>query len=175
MTTKGDALTVLEAARELGVTPDALRARVKRGSVEAFKGDDGRTWLLRRETVDTLAAELLSNAGQTPAGRADLSASLARAEATAETLASEVAYLRDQLSLMQGEREAEYRRHAGAIEAERARLYEAIGAAQDERTRMLAILANMAPMLTDGDAGSPRSEDDRRGASPWSRMFGRGR
>jgi hypothetical protein len=37
--------TIAEAAKKLGVTQEAIRARVKRGTIEHEKGEDGKTYV----------------------------------------------------------------------------------------------------------------------------------
>ena len=41
-----DGTTLAEAAIRLGTTPDAVRKRIKRGTFQGYKADDGR-WLAR--------------------------------------------------------------------------------------------------------------------------------
>ena len=43
--TKKDRLTIQQAARRLGVKEDAIRKRVKRGSLEHDKDPDGRAYV----------------------------------------------------------------------------------------------------------------------------------
>ena len=49
-----DGLTVAAAARQLGITASALRKRLRRGTLPAFKV--GEQWYLRREGVDAAGA-----------------------------------------------------------------------------------------------------------------------
>ena len=169
----GDFLTIREAADALGMTSDAIRSRVKRGSLEGKK--QGRAWLVNRQAIESLM-----DARPVAAPRdTDAAARIAAAEARAEALEKELAWIRDQLETTMGEREAEYRRHATAIEAERnrhteaieserARLAEAMASAAaereqaaDERARVLALAATMTRALPDSKSstGRDRSSD----------------
>jgi predicted ArsR family transcriptional regulator len=38
-------VTIAQAAKQLGVTQEAIRARIRRGSMESHKGEDGRTYV----------------------------------------------------------------------------------------------------------------------------------
>ena len=64
-----DGLTVAAAARQLGITASALRKRLRRGTLPAFKV--GEQWYLRREGVDAARAAERAAAPDTgsPTGR----------------------------------------------------------------------------------------------------------
>jgi predicted nucleic acid-binding Zn-ribbon protein len=47
-------LTLVEAGQALGISPDAVRMRIKRGSMQAEKGEDGR-WLVWVDTEQAAA------------------------------------------------------------------------------------------------------------------------
>jgi hypothetical protein len=42
----GNRLSVYETAEAMGVTVDAIRKRVSRGTIPHEKGDDGRVWII---------------------------------------------------------------------------------------------------------------------------------
>src|SRR3954468_12850063 len=42
-------VTIAQAAKQLGVTQEAIRARIRRGSMESHKGEDGRTYVYLTE------------------------------------------------------------------------------------------------------------------------------
>src|SRR3954471_10326321 len=42
-------VTIAQAAKQLGITQEAIRARIRRGSMESHKGEDGRTYVYLTE------------------------------------------------------------------------------------------------------------------------------
>jgi predicted ArsR family transcriptional regulator len=42
-------VTIAQAAKQLGVTQEAIRARIRRGSIESNKGEDGRIYVYLTE------------------------------------------------------------------------------------------------------------------------------
>jgi predicted ArsR family transcriptional regulator len=42
-------VTIAQAAKQLGITQEAIRARIRRGSIESNKGEDGRTYVYLAE------------------------------------------------------------------------------------------------------------------------------
>jgi DNA-binding Lrp family transcriptional regulator len=79
-----DRLTIQQAARSLGISEGAVRKRVKRGSLEHDKGDDGRVYVY----LDTRGARRVDDVqvtGVDPNNSALIS-----------QLRDEVAYLRDE-------------------------------------------------------------------------------
>ncbi len=60
-----DRITVAEAARRLGVTPDAVRQRIRRGTIQHDKDSDGRTYVYldpeatRRDNVSDVSRDSL--------------------------------------------------------------------------------------------------------------------
>jgi hypothetical protein len=98
-------LTVQEAARVLGTSVDAVRSRVRRGSLASEKGEDGRVfvWLGDDEATDKPEAE--GEGSPTRLG-----------EPLIESLSDQVRYLREQLE-QANERDRENRRIIAALTA----------------------------------------------------------
>jgi excisionase family DNA binding protein len=60
-------LTVKEAAQELGITPDALRGAIKRGTLAAVRLDKtSRTNLIQRDELERYKAEHRGRQGKRP-------------------------------------------------------------------------------------------------------------
>jgi hypothetical protein len=93
-------LTVLEAAELLDLTPDAVRARLRRGTLRKERGEDGTLYVvLEREVADT-----------TPTGRPTEQPTVALLDAKEQTishLSEQLEFLRQQL---QEEREESRRK-----------------------------------------------------------------
>ncbi len=87
-------LTVQDAAEVLGVSVDAVRMRVRRGSLEAEKDPDGRVYVRLAIDEDNVKSERQVESS-------DL----------VEDLRDQVAYLRDQLDREREARTEERRRH----------------------------------------------------------------
>ena len=94
-------LTIQEAAQELGTTVDALRSRVRRGTVASEKGEDGRVfvWLGTDQPTD-----------QAPPSQDEPKAQ-AEASELVEELRRQNEYLREQLDQEREARTEERRRH----------------------------------------------------------------
>jgi hypothetical protein len=50
---------VLEAARRLGITPDAVRARLRRGSLEGYRDNTGNWRIVSNDTTGDTTLEAL--------------------------------------------------------------------------------------------------------------------
>jgi hypothetical protein len=102
-------LTLIEAGQVLGISPDAVRMRIKRGSMQAEKGEDGR-WLVWVDTEQAAAErEVEREAKQAeerePEREGELSAEALRArigilEARLEAVESERDFLRKQVDTL---------------------------------------------------------------------------
>ena len=99
-------LTLIEAGQALGISPDAVRMRIKRGSMQAEKGEDGR-WLVWVDTEQAAAEREAERepdaAGEREGERDELSAEALRArigelERRLEELSEERDFLRTQLN-----------------------------------------------------------------------------
>jgi hypothetical protein len=136
--------TVPEAARILGRTPDAIRGLVRRGTLNASRGNDGRPRVILPAgdaTIATVARPSFSDMRETVAtvvtpGRDDilndLRERLAKAEAKAVDLQSELDRLMEQ--------RAQTRERAAKAEGEAVALREALA---DLATRLDATSAEL--------------------------------
>src|ERR687890_1463880 len=81
-------LSVQEAADVLGVTVDAVRGRVKRGTIASTKGEDGSVYILLKEGI---GADQSNGESQPSYDRADDQSQLI------ERMAAEIEFLRGEL------------------------------------------------------------------------------
>ncbi len=97
-----EGLTVAEAAARLGVTPDAIRRRLHRGTLAGAKTADGawRVWLPERQDAPADAPDARQDTATTPPGpRPDPPGELvALYESTVAGLRDEVGFLRAELA-----------------------------------------------------------------------------
>ena len=160
-------LTIQEAATELDASVDALRARIRRGSLDSEKGDDGRVYVW------------LDPPSQEPGDRRGKDESKAGVEAPEliEVLQDQVGYLREQLA-----EEREARRRADTIIAQlsqananlSARIPELEapkdpangGQSEGQGSQRAGPEGSSTPESTEGDIEPPRRW--------WGRLFGRG-
>ncbi len=141
-------LTVQDAAEVLGVSVDAVRMRVRRGSLEAEKDDSGRVYVRLDADEDSVKS-------QRQVESSDL----------VEDLRDQVAYLRDQLDREREARTEERRRHDTIIAQLTQRIPELSAPASTDEARGVAQDADEGP-----DRGDPQTGVQRR--SWWRRMFG---
>jgi hypothetical protein len=97
-----DGMTLAEAAIRLGTTPDAVRKRIKRGTLQGYKADGGR-WLVRLngaghgpDTDSQVDDERVDAAGRRVDGEVDADTLAAYRELVA-TLQAELAAVRAEL------------------------------------------------------------------------------
>ncbi len=163
-----EGLTVADAAAHLGVTPDAIRRRLHRGTLAGAKTVDGewRVWLPDGEA----GAPPGPPPGQPPGERQDTARTPPAAqevaphpaiEALLESQRQEIAYLRDQLDQRSRELAAE-RERFDVLHREALARIPALGAGQD------------APVA----APEPQRETETAGATPdasvpWWRFWER--
>lgn len=139
-------LTLAEAAKVLGISPDAVRMRIRRGSMNGEKDDEGRWWVW----VDKEEAE---------AERADEQANEHPGEREPEPDAVDVAELRTQLTVLQARLEA--------AEGERDHLRGVVNSllAAQERRDMLALGQTQAQQRVLESSEKPRGW--------WAKLFGK--
>jgi len=92
-------LTLVEAGQALGISPDAVRMRIKRGSMQAEKGEDGR-WLVWVDT-EQAAAEREAEREPDAAGERELE----HEERELRELAARIEALEARLEELRGERD----------------------------------------------------------------------
>jgi DNA-binding transcriptional MerR regulator len=93
-------LTLIEAGQALGISPDAVRMRIKRGSMQAEKDAEGR-WLVWVD-VEQAAAEREVEREPGAAGERDLER---EGELSAEALRAQIAVLEARLAAAESERD----------------------------------------------------------------------
>jgi hypothetical protein len=109
----GRRLTLTEAAEQLGMSRDAVRMRVRRGSLASEKGEDGRVYVfvepdqVRAQDAAQHHADHAGHAYPQPEGRQ-------HADSLVEELRDQVGYLREQLRREQ-DAHAEARRIIAAL------------------------------------------------------------
>lgn len=91
-------LTLIEAGQVLGISPDAVRMRIKRGSMQAEKDEDGR-WLV---WVDTEQAAAEREAGREPDAAGEREP---ERERSAEALRAQIEVLEARLAAAESERD----------------------------------------------------------------------
>jgi hypothetical protein len=151
------ALTVADAASALGITQDAVRKRIKRGTIQSEKDESGRIY------VYVPASETVHKTDQ----------DTSRTRLDSATLTSE---LRDRLRYVEGQLEAERQAHAEARRiiaglVERMPAIEASQTSEDAAQDSGEGQATPAP----GQGTTPRTDDSRGSEKPWwRRVFGGG-
>ncbi len=168
-------LTVSEAADELGISAEAVRSRVKRGTLRSIK-EGGTVYVLLpapveddqtttgRDQTDTRAEPGHDRTADQTSTRADLR------EELVDSLLDQVAYMREQLA-----EEREARRRADTIIAQ-------LTQANAEQARTIRELepppetrdARETASEVDGGTGTPVGDagQSRRSGSWWRRIFG---
>jgi excisionase family DNA binding protein len=151
-------LTVQDAAEVLGVSVDAVRMRVRRGSLEAEKDDSGRVYVRLDADEDKVKS-------QRQVESSDL----------VEDLRDQVAYLRDQLDRERGARTEERRRHDTIIAQLMQRIPElepAAGTGADQEQPDPPETAAAEPERVDTGPATAGSQTSAQ-RSWWRRVFGR--
>ena len=145
-------LTVAEAAAALGITVDAVRGRIKRGSLESGKDDDGTVYVLVDETDQ-------------PDGQSHLAADQS---GLVEGLRGQVDALQDQVSFLRSElvtRNEELRRKDHIIAALTERIPELEPATEPRESPVTAAEDDGRGERREGKGGSSRRPW-------WRRMWG---
>ncbi len=98
-------LEIGDAARVLGISTEAVRKRIKRGSLKAQKNDDGQ-WQVIMDEARMASFQREYGPEHVPADAAGVAASLSLARSAAaieETLRDEVDILRDEITFLRDE------------------------------------------------------------------------
>jgi small-conductance mechanosensitive channel len=149
-----DRLTVAASAAVLGITVDAVRKRIQRGTLISEKEPDGRVYVLLDTNLDT----------DTPRSERD-----AIKDERVLDLREQVAYLREQLDQEREARTEERRRHDTII-AQLTRLIPELEPPSDERRDVNA--SHDEPMEGYSDTGSPREDPQTQSSRGWwKRIF----
>ena len=144
--------TVPEAAEALGISPEAVRARIHRGTLQKEKAPDGTVYVRLNDDQSR------SNVDDTPD------------RSTAEELLKEqVAYLRDQLDQERAARTEERRRHDTLLAQLMTRIPE-LEAPQEQRDGREAAVEYPDVAEAPAGNGGPQAGSDR--PSWWRRFFG---
>ena len=160
-------LTVPEAATVLGVTVDAVRGRIRRGTLPSEHDEHGKVYVW----VDVGEADSpgLSSTGDKPSPDQDRPGNQ---EQLVESLLEQVAYMREQLA-----EEREARRRADTImaqlsqaNAEQARTILALEAPRDEPQTPETAAEESEGTETPADVAGSQEATERR--SWWRRWFG---
>jgi hypothetical protein len=144
-------LTVQEAASVLGITVDAVRGRIKRGSLESGKGDDGTVYVLVGEDEQAI---------DQPDGQPKLVADQSQ---LVEHMQDQIDYLRRQLAVWQ--EEARRKDHIIAALTERIPAIEAPTADMPSEPRGSATEATQGPEGVEAPLKAERR-------SWWRKLFG---
>jgi spore germination cell wall hydrolase CwlJ-like protein len=141
-------VSVYEAAEVMGVTVDAIRKRVSRGTIPHEKGEDGRVWVL----LDT-DQDAASKVHDTDQPRSDATALISAKDET-------IAALREQLE-QANERDRENRRIIAALTSR----IPAIEASEGRESPQAA---------TEEQSGTTAPPEPQEGVQRpwWRRMFG---
>lgn len=154
-----DRLTVQEAAARLGVTPDAVRARIRRGTIDAVKEDGVYVVLLPHD------AQQDTDATATASDTTD--------DALIDQLRSEVEYLRSELTAARIQAEKE-RERADVLQREALQRIEglipiALGPTVDRHDGDTPGSPESASPITD-DVGHGQGQDSASGGT-WGRLW----
>src|SRR5215204_6561650 len=151
--TSGNRVSVYQAAEVMGVTVDAIRKRISRGTIPHERGDDGRVWVI----LDT-DQDAASKVQDTDQPQSDVTALISAKDET-------IAALREQLEEA-NERDRENRRIIAALTS-RIPAIEAPASPEERESPETPQPGRVEPQ--------PAVEGTQKGAQPrpwWRRMFG---
>lgn len=89
------AMTVADAAQTLGLTSDAIRARIRRGTMSGFKADDDTWRVIVDQPVDATPTDSRQTDGTTPDSRGQTATDHLH---MIEHMREEITYLRTELA-----------------------------------------------------------------------------
>jgi hypothetical protein len=156
-------LNVHQAAEALGITPEAVRSRIQRGTLAKEKGEDGTVYVrLNADQLRANADEHADRSSSAPDGTVDQSQLV-------ERMASEIEHLREMLAL----RDEEIRRrdHLLAAALERIPALESPpGTPSEQPQREPPVRVSEEARKDEESEEEPSSEAA--GRSWWQRWFG---
>lgn len=162
-------VTVLEAASLLGISEDAVRSRLKRGTLRREKGRDGTVYVLlgsvghtnrpttNQPTIDQATTE--QSADQS---------TLSLMQAHLDSLQEQLDYLRDQLDQERGANRENRRIIAGLVN----RIPELEAAPQDASPDERESPQSASEPRSAAQASQGYPEEEERPVSWWRRLFG---
>jgi DNA repair exonuclease SbcCD ATPase subunit len=146
-----ETIDVLEAARRLGVAPDAVRARLRRGTIEGYRGNSGNWRIVSNDTTVSATSDTMLEPSRHDAMSPDLARLLTALVERIET---------DQARLIE-ERLIEERDIARAeaqeARADQVRMFDELRALADKHAELHADRARL-------QAGLERLQDERNSA-----------
>jgi hypothetical protein len=141
-----ETIDVLEAARRLGVAPDAVRARLRRGTIEGYRGNSGNWRIVSNDTTVSATSDTMLEPSRHDAMSPDLVRLLI---ALIERIETDQARLIDERD--------EVRAEAQEARADQVRMFDELRALADKHAELHADRARL-------QAGLERLQDERNSA-----------
>ncbi len=155
-------VTVPEAARILGISPEAVRARLSRGTIPKEKAPDGAVYVILK--TDKSADQTQPNGGRTTDETRSHGDRTSDELGTVDVLQDQIDYLREQLDQERQARTEERRRHDTLMAQLMQRIPE-IEAPQETRP------APDKPAEGQGGGGDVPNESETPSQRPWWRRW----
>jgi chromosome segregation ATPase len=141
-----ETIDVLEAARRLGVTPDAVRARLRRGTIEGYRDNSGNWRIVSNDTTASATSDTMLEPSRHDAMSPDLARLLT---ALVERIETDQARLIEERDIARAE--------AQEARADQVRMFDELRALADKHAELHADRARL-------QAGLERLQDERNSA-----------